>query len=398
MTTFEAMVVNSGVDSLVVGFFVSKYHDQADFSILAKGKLTAGEKLFGGKGAAVTWFEKDFVVKASGSRGYEWILENGDVSVCIAQKAESGCVYPEVYVTFRAEYLWRLGYDKAFNEFLSWLSTWAVVNDNKVSRCDLCMDVQMPFPKIDPKRELIAKAKGKVQYIEVYANGYRGTGYKIGKGALVARIYDKSLEIKASQKEWFKDIWRFNGWDEKTPVIRVEFQARREFLKEMSVEGFESLSEYLADIWRYCTADWLTVRVPTGDSHRHRWPIAEWWKALQVEFILFGIPLGILRDKQPKVRYDHLMQQGKGVLLSAVAAASIQFGIDHGIYQLLKDLNAWFEAPDFRVHAAERLARMATLTAPEISHLVGAATRAGGQIEAIERGDENEKSLLVSSL
>lgn len=384
MATFEAMVVNSGVDSLVVGFCVSRYDEQADFSILSKAKLFAGEKLFGGKGTAATWFEKDFVVKPSGSRGYEWILENGDVSVCIAQKAEGGRVYPEVYVTFRAEYLWRLGYDKAYEEFLSWLSTWAAVVDNRVSRCDLCMDIQMPFPKIDPKREILAKAKGKVQYIEVYANGYRGTGYKVGKGALVARIYDKSLEIKASQKEWFQDIWRFNGWDEKTSVIRVEFQARRDFLKEMSVVGFDSLVECLADIWRYCTSDWLTVRVPTGDSHRYRWPITDWWKALQVEFILFGVPLGILRDRQPKVRYEHLMKQGKGVLLSAVAAASIQFGIEHGIFRLLKDLNAWIDAPEFRKQSAERLARMTMLSAREHSHLIDAAMKVGGQIEEIE--------------
>jgi hypothetical protein len=386
MATFEAIPVSSGVDSLVVGFCVSKYLEQADFSILNKAKSDAGEKLFGGKGAAVRWFDKDFVVKASGSKGYEWILENGDVSICVAEKAEGGRVYPEVYVTFRAEYLWRLGYDKAFEELSAWLSTWATVIDNKVSRCDLCMDVQMPFPNIDPKREILAKAKGKAQYIEVYANGYRGTGYKVGKGALVARIYDKALEITASQKEWFKDIWLFNGWDGKSKVIRVEFQARRQFLKEMSVENFESLTDFLADIWRYCVSDWMTVRVPNGDSHRHRWPVAEWWKILQDEFILFGMPLGILRDKQPKVRYDHLMKQAIGVLLSAVAAASIPFGLEHGVFRVTKDLGSWFEDPEFRKSASDRLARMTTLSSLNKSHLVEAAVQVGGTIIEIERG------------
>ena len=378
------MAVNSGVDSLVIGFCVSSYTSDADFTVLAGAKLKAGEKMFNSKGAAVKWFGKDFVVKPGGAKGYEWILENGDVHICVAKEVQSGRIIPELFITFRAEYLWRVGYEAAFNEVNTWISTWANICDNRVSRADLCIDIQMPFPKLDPKRQLVTRARHKAEYIEVYASGCRGTGYKVGKDALVARIYNKHLEIKASRKEWFKDIWLYNGWDGKTPVIRVEFQARRLFLKDMAVDNFDSLLERLADMWRYFTHQWLTVRIPGEDKHRHRWPIIDWWVLIQGEYILFGEPLGVLRHKQPQVRYDHLMRQGKGVLLTAVAAASSRFGIEHGIFKVVKDINEWFNDPGFKNEVAERSARISTISTPSHSTLLAAAIEAGGEIEAIE--------------
>jgi hypothetical protein len=37
----------------------------------------------------------------------------------------------------------------------------------------------------------------------------------------------------------------------KKTVVRCEFQCRREFLKEMKIDNFDSLNYILADIWHY---------------------------------------------------------------------------------------------------------------------------------------------------
>ena len=136
-----AKILGSGVDSLVIGFLIERYGNAEAFVKLEEAKAKAGEKMFGGKGAKVAWFGRDFVVSARGTKGYEWVLDNADVRVCIARKAHGGTVYPEVYVTFRAEYLWREGHVGAFNEFQGWLASWAVIKGDKVSRCDLSMDI-----------------------------------------------------------------------------------------------------------------------------------------------------------------------------------------------------------------------------------------------------------------
>ena len=360
-------VVNSGIDSLVIGFSIAQYRNPEAFAEIVNAKAKAGEKLFGGKGSSINWFGKDFKVSARGTKGYEWVLENGDVLVYVAEKAQGGRVYPEVYVTFRADYLWRMGHVKAVYEFQEWLVSWAEVTDNKVSRCDLCIDIQMDLPKIDLAEEAVTRARRKVDNYESlrcehHINSRRDTGYRIGSGALMARIYDKSLEIKVTQKEWFQTIWSANGWNGESKVVRVEFQARRKFLKEMSVDSFVSLCERLADMWRYYTHDWLTIRVPCSDSHRNRWKITDWWKVIQDGLTLFGEAYGLLRMKQHQFRYTHLMKQARGVIASAMAVAASGYGIEHGYFKVSRDIQEWLNSADFKDDVIERMASIASLS------------------------------------
>jgi len=390
----EAKVVNSGVDSLVIGFSIAEYRNPEAFQALEDGKLKAGEKLFGGKGASVTWYDTDFSVSARGTKGYEFVLENADVLVCIARQAQGGRVYPEVYVTFRADYLWREGHVGAVSEFQKWLESWAVVTADRVSRCDLCMDIQMDMPLIDLAREAVTRARRKTEYYEKcerHVAGRRLTGYGIGSGALMARVYDKALEITVTQKQWFRTIWSANGWDGESSVIRVEFQARRKFLKEISVDSFLTLCERLADIWRYCTGDWLSIRVPDNDSHRYRWPLADWWQVVQGGFTLFGKAYGVLRNKQHQFRQERLMKQAKGVLASAAAVSSASLGVEKGCFSVAKDIHEWLGSEAFPQAVRERKARVMAMGVPKQTHLVDAVLGMGGKIQSIELDESHQE-------
>ncbi len=71
----------------------------------------------------------------------------------------------------------------------------------------------MPMPAIEIEKEMITKARYKKEYPLYHSrsgfhySGRRFTTYQVGKGNLLARIYDKTNEILISQKEWFKNIW-----------------------------------------------------------------------------------------------------------------------------------------------------------------------------------------------
>lgn len=57
------------------------------------------------------------------------------------------------------------------------------------------------------------------------------------QGAMrTSQIYNKSLEVKKHQKEWFEDIWRAHGWDGKSTVWRVEFRFKRSFERSIHRE------------------------------------------------------------------------------------------------------------------------------------------------------------------
>ncbi len=57
---------------------------------------------------------------------------------------------------------------------------------------------------------------------QVYMTGARLTGFTFGKGDLVARIYDKTVEIQRRGVSWLPDLWGKDGDDRS--VWRLEFQ------------------------------------------------------------------------------------------------------------------------------------------------------------------------------
>jgi hypothetical protein len=383
-------VVASGIDTLVVGFSIDSYVGVNKFEDLIEAKSKAGERQFDKNGCGVEWFGSEFNVAARGAMGYEWVMRNADVTVCIAREAKGGSIIPEVYVTFSSQDLWTNGLDGAVMIFKSWLSKWAVVSDTKISRTDLCVDVAMPFPVIDIKSEIVSRARRKMrvnepQKVEHYVECRRDTGYRFGSGDLVGRFYDKTNEIKISQKEWMKEVWKAENWDGETTVVRYEFQCRRNFLKEMSVSSFEELKERLADIWRYCTHDWLRVCDQGANTNQSRWKSKDYWTLIQESVDLFGQAYGVLRMKSKKVRYDHLLKGIRGCCVSAVAVLSSGLGTAAGMFKLKQDLQNMLEAEEFLVAVAKRQGAVANMEKPA-THLVDAALRMGAKIVSVGVG------------
>jgi len=381
-------VVASGIDTLVIGFSIQSYVGVNNFEALIEAKNKAGEKQFDRKGCGLEWFGTEFNMAARGAMGYEWVMRNADVTVCIAREARGGSIIPEVYVTFSSQNLWTNGLDGAVMMFERWLSGWAVISDNKISRADLCVDVAMPIPAIDIKNEIVSRARKKrrvneVEKIEHHVKCRRDTGYRFGSGDLVGRLYDKTSEIKVSQKEWMKEVWKAEGWDGETPVVRYEFQCRRNFLKEMSINSLEELKEGLADVWRYCTHDWLRVCDQGANTNQSRWKSKDYWTLIQQSLSLFGQAYGMLRMKSKKICYEHLFKEIRGCCVSAVAVVSSCLGTATGMFKLKEDLKAMLESEDFRTAVAKRQGSVANMK-KAASHLIDEATKMGGRIVSVD--------------
>ena len=385
-------VVASGIDTLVIGFLIDSYVGVNDFEALTEAKNQAGERQFDKKGHSVEWFGAEFSMAARGAMRYEWVMRNADVTVCIAREAKGGSIIPEVYVTFSSQNLWTNGVNGAVIEFERWLSKWAVISGTKISRVDVCLDVAMPFPVIDIQHEIVSRARKKRRInesvkMEHHVDCRRDTGYRFGSGDLVARIYDKTIEIKVSQKEWMKEVWKANGWDSETAVVRYEFQCRRNLLKEMSVNSLEELKERLADIWRYCTNDWLRVCDQGANTNQSRWKSKDYWTLIQQSFDLFGQAYGVLRMKSKRVRYEHLLKQIRGCCVSAAAVISSGLGSHVAIFRLNEDLKGIVQCEEFAKDVEKRRGSVANMRKP-VTHLVDEAVKLGGKIESIGVGRE----------
>lgn len=123
---------------------------------------------------------------------------------------------------------------------------------------------------------------------EVEAEYFRGgenTGFSLGKGQLMFRVYDKLAELKRSGKTYMRRLWQKAGWNH-GPVTRIEFQMRKKALStfdEIRKRGryWSVVADCLPAIWGYLTRSWLTLRTKTADKQRSRWPVDPVWQKVQ---------------------------------------------------------------------------------------------------------------------
>jgi len=342
----------AGVDTLGVGFYVDQFDvTPEEWAELADAKGNSQGSMFDSGGSPVTFRGHKFSVNPKGSRGYEYVLVNDDVTIQLAERATGGSLFPEVHVTFRSQYLWRYGWRGSYTYIRDWVNSWAVVSGEKVSRADLCLDINLPVPAIDLRvGEVVSYARTKKEFfVQHHLKGLEETGYSFGQGDLLCRVYDKRAEIEVSSKAWFMDMWRRKGWDGKSPVTRVEFQARRGFLKSMQVETVEDLDCQLADLWKYFTS-WVSLRERGDDSNRRRWALKPFWESIEGAISSFGMVTGVVRLHQRRPKVEALKKISRGLAVSLVAYAMTTFEQTPGKPISLDNAIGWFQhtlVPEF---------------------------------------------------
>jgi hypothetical protein len=359
-------IVAAGIDTLNVGFYIAKWQfNETVFKQLEDAKCGAGISLFGGKGITVELGGCKFNMLAKGTKGYEFVMSNDDVRLCLARDGQSGRVFPEVFAEFNSSYLWGKGYDRAYYEFKRWLDTIAVVVGEKVNRADPCVDIAVALPKIDVARDVVTRAVNRSDYCQVehYTRGRRDTGYRIGGGDVMTRIYDKGREIMLSHKAYFLDIWRNGGWDGKSDVTRIENQVRRPYLKKYKVDSYADLVKFLPDIWRVITTERLVLKNPSEtDSNHRRWKTSELWTVVQEACDYFGNCLGVQPWKQKQARTKPLIAQMEGLMASEVALDSGIRGEYHAIMRLKSIISRYLDSEEFRIKVLQRRGRYGNIS------------------------------------
>jgi hypothetical protein len=102
-----------------------------------------------------------------------------------------------------------------------------------------------------------------------------------------ARIYDKTAEMAQSGADWWPAVWGERYLAGET-VHRVEFEVGRKGLSEFGLDSPAQVLAGGADLWHYCTGDWLTYRLPSADENRSRWPPAPEWAQVQQASLASG--------------------------------------------------------------------------------------------------------------
>ncbi len=267
------------------------------------------------------WF---FNIRPHGSGGYDWLLNGHEFSLKIGNWKEP-ILRPSIIAEIRSETLWNQGPEWTINRIIDLIKeSGGVIETIKPSRVDLCVDILVPgdFWSFETMKFCVKRAS------EIRFHYYHKqlTGVSIGKGNISARIYDKLLEIRQkSRKFWMYTIWGMDKVPKGKKILRIEFQLRRETLRELKINKYDDLFENIENVWAYCTRRWLKFEDNPGKHHTQRSTI-DWWKVVQEGFRGMQNPEPSIRSKALKIDMKQLARQAYGQLTSLEAAHLEEMG------------------------------------------------------------------------
>lgn len=147
-----------------------------------------------------------------------------------------------------------------------------------ISRVDLFVDftADLRMDTFDPLRDWVTRT----QSVDLHYRYNQFFGWSFGMGGNIgARLYNKRLEIeKKSRKFYIYELWLAAGWDTSKQVWRMEYEAKREVLKQLGICKLDNLLQLQTALWIYLTQDWLRLALPSlSDSNQTRWPTHPLW-------------------------------------------------------------------------------------------------------------------------
>lgn len=264
-------------------------------------------------------------VQPYGVRGYEWVLSGADFSVRLGNWLVP-TTRPSAMVEIGSEALWCLGARGAVDRVRQMLgSTGADIAEVKASRVDLCVDILAGGELW--REDLLRYAVCRARLESIYRNSGRLGTIALGRGNIMARLYNKAAEMVKSGKAWMLDIWGIESVPQGKRAIRVEFQLRRETLKALGIDGIEDLFENSGRVWAYCTEKWLKFQDRPEAHHTQRECLA-WWKAVQRGFHGAQSATAAVRAKAVQWDRKQLMAQAVGLLGTLAALEATE---RHGV-------------------------------------------------------------------
>lgn len=217
-----------------------------------------------------------FEVLPRGSGKFSYVLEDAWFRIEVA--SSNAPRLPLAYVQIKSGVLTFMPVDLLVRLLKDIIAEIGYIKDKpRISRLDMCLDF-FCIPPFDIEHTLVNQWQTRAGLIDIYFEHKALTGWRIGKGDVMARIYDKTREIDKSGKDFLHGIWKSEGWNGESKVWRVEFQFRREFLHEAGIIHLDHYQQNHEHLWNYATQHWLKLtQINPRDKNPSRWPVHPAW-------------------------------------------------------------------------------------------------------------------------
>jgi len=225
---------------------------------------------------------------------------------------------PPIRFQPKAEYLHAVTPWVAMQWFLDFMQREVGPMMMKASRLDVFVDVQGWTLDGDDRHRFVSRAKE----VTTHEDGTAFSGFEFGRrktNTVMLRIYDKTVHMQKEGLGQWLEIWgeKFNPEDR---VLRVEFEINRTGLSEFGVETPFDAIEMAPGIFKGLARDWISLRVPTSDATRSRWPIDPAWKVImQPTFTAKAFGIKRIYGARRQGELGRLLPQLRGFVTSVAA-------------------------------------------------------------------------------
>lgn len=299
MTTAPTYLM-SGLDSLYVTVDINHVGSQLDWDELTfqKERIQQSRK---DSFSRIKLGSESFALLPRGAYPYNYVLTNEDFEIRLAERMRPGC-----HVRFSSKGLWTIGIETLAKRLTDWFASLQIHQAEaiQVSRADWAFDFSVPIMDW-VEDHFVSRANKNSKW----RGNSKDETFQFGTSDPVIRVYDKAKEIEqASGKAWFHQLW-----GQEKDVWRVEFQVRRERLKQAGIRSLDDLFDLQYDLLRELASNHTTLRRPNGDKNRSRWPLHPLWSVLLHE--IDQLPqTGLVRAIDPQKALDwRAYQQGRSL-------------------------------------------------------------------------------------
>lgn len=288
MGNLEITTLNDLIDTLKLQFYpnsnitleeIEKFNSSIDGFVQLKEEAMTIKNPDNQKRFVKTEFaDTKFKVMATSQSSFNVVLQNGDITLSLLRIAPTH-KNPVVKVEFRAEFLLRYGYKEAIKQVKQIVNNLFESYLIKVSEIHLAKDIQgFEFSPLDIHRIRTLSKTKTVYHNDTNSEHYYGnkfSGIVLGKGAEMLRIYNKTLEISQKKEKAFIQVlsWENNpNFDNTKNVWRMEFQLRRERLKELYskmglLDSLENVINSIPNLWTYCLERFVLKNMSPTQIH-----------------------------------------------------------------------------------------------------------------------------------
>ena len=199
--TSSITVLSSGIDSLYVPFRGKPNPMVLDAlrKLKAEARETGQPQVLQLPGAAKA------LVQPSGWGRYRYWLRCDGFDAFLG--SSSGL--PAAYARLLSSFIHEVGPTSALAEVNLFVNgpVLAEVEGLRCSRVDIYSDFQGWVPRSGDYQRFVVRSRKNTWHTAVHHDGRSFTGFTFGRDAMVARLYDKSLEITRSGKDWMREVW-----------------------------------------------------------------------------------------------------------------------------------------------------------------------------------------------